>query len=375
MAELKRTVLYDEHVKLGAKMIDFGGWDMPVNYPSGIVKEHLATRENAGLFDVSHMGRFKIAGDEALAFLQYALTNNAEGLEVGKAQYTIIQNETGGAVDDAYLYRFTGEDYILVVNASNREKDMAHLKSLIREFDATIIDVSDECGMIALQGPNSISIIAKAGGESANPDLPQSLGSMKRNDIATIVIDEVVIDISRTGYTGEKIGFELFVPVENVQKIWELFANIGASPVGLGARDTLRLEAGMPLYGHELGIIEMSDGEHDIPIFTSSLAKFAVSFDEAKGDFYGKEALKKSSENPDKRIFKLVLKGKGIPRAGYEVIKDEEVIGQVTSGTILPDKRAIGQALLSSIVNIDDEVEIQIRNKLVPAVIVKSNLK
>lgn len=391
MADLKRTVLYDEHVKLGGKMIDFGGWEMPVNYPTGIVKEHSATRESAGLFDVSHMGRFKISGKDSLAFLQYALTNNAEALEPRKAQYTIIQNETGGAVDDTYLYRFNSNDYILVVNASNRDKDMAHLKRLIGKYDVEVTDVSDEDGMIALQGPDSIDILAKA---SDGSDSIELLSNMKRNEIARIVIDSILIEISKTGYTGEKVGFELFVPAGSTPTIWNKLIELGATPVGLGARDTLRLEAGMPLYGHELGVIEGmgSDGNattFDIPIFTGGLAKFAVSFDEAKGDFYGKDSLLKSSEDPTEKIMKFELKGKGIPRAGYEITKDGKRIGVVTSGTILPDKRAIGQGLIhihnensgvdsdvdGGIIQVGDEVEIVIRNKPVTAVIVKSNLK
>lgn len=373
MPELKKTVLYDEHVKLGGKMIDFGGWDMPVNYPLGIVKEHIATRESAGLFDVSHMGRFKISGNDSLVYLQNVLTNDASLLKTGKAQYTIIQNQNGGAVDDTYLYKFNDKEYILVVNASNRDKDIKHLKSLIGKLDVSLTDVSDEEGMIALQGPDSIKILAKGCDDSKAIDL---LSNMKRNDIESIVFDKVKITISRTGYTGEKIGFELFVQKDEAPHIWNKLIECGATPVGLGARDTLRLEANMPLYGHELGIIKDIDGkDYDIPIFAGSLAKFAVSFNETKGDSYGRQALKKTSENPAKRIFPIELKGKGVPRAGYEVTNDGNVIGVVTSGTILPDKRAIGLALLDNSVGIGDEIEVMIRDKAVPAVITKTNLK
>lgn len=369
MADLKKTILHDEHLRLNGKMIDFGGWDMPVNYGAGIIKEHVATRSSAGLFDVSHMGRFQISGHKAVDYLQYILTNNCADLKKGKAQYTIIQNEHGGAVDDAFLYKFNDEGYLLVVNASNRHKDMEHLKSKAGDYDVEIKDVSDAEGMIALQGPDSTAILNKASTTEVSDD-------MKRNELATIEIDDVSINISKTGYTGEKTGYELFIPAESTVGIWKKLITLGAAPAGLGARDTLRLEAGLPLYGHELGV---TDEGYDIPIFAIPLSKFAVSFDKEKGNFYGKHALEKPVE---KRLFPFELTGKGIPRAGFKVSKNGAEIGFVTSGTMLPDKRSIGLALLDLKANGNEikvepgvEIEVAIRNKMIPAKITKSNMK
>ena len=240
MSELHETVFHDQHVALGAKMVEFGGWHMPVFYPAGIVEEHLATRKGAGLFDVSHMGRFVIKGKDGLAFLQYVLTNNAEAIdprEVG-AQYTFIPNKTGGAVDDAYLYRFVSDEYLLVVNASNREKDWAHLQSLIADFkDVEMTDRTFEIAMLALQGPESRQILENC---LESGTMPEPM----RNAVSTVVIAGIEVKAARTGYTGEPLCFELFCPRADGPRLWDLLIGKGASPVGLGARDTLRLEAG-----------------------------------------------------------------------------------------------------------------------------------
>ena len=249
MDQPERTVLYDTHKALGAQIVEFGGWDMPLQYPSGVVKEHLATRKSAGIFDVSHMGRFIIRGANALPFLQHVLTNNAEALDLrpAGAQYTLIPDETGGAVDDAYLYRFFESEYLLVVNASNRIKDWAHLQSHLRAFeDVELIDRTKEIAMFALQGPLSRRIMAEivqAG------KLPEPF----KNAVGIVEIAGTRVMAGRTGYTGEPLCFELFVDRDKGPMLWDLLVSKGAAPIGLAARDTLRLESALPLYGHELG--------------------------------------------------------------------------------------------------------------------------
>ena len=229
MNTLKRTVLFNEHLKLKANMVDFGGWEMPVNYPSGIVEEHLYTRKRAGLFDVSHMGRYVITGKEAVPFLQYVLTNNVLALDLKQAQYTMIPNENGGALDDAYLYRFYEDEYLLVVNAANAEKDWAHLTNKIRRFDVKITNQSSALAMISIQGPDSKNILRKL---SNDPYLTEPL----KNALNIIELDGKEVLIAKTGYTGEPIGFELFVKTADAVVIWTHSLDNGARPVGLGAR-------------------------------------------------------------------------------------------------------------------------------------------
>ena len=271
-----RTVLFDSHKALKAQIVEFGGWEMPLQYPSGVVEEHLATRRKAGLFDVSHMGRFIVRGAKARAFLQHVLTNNVEALDLlpTGAQYTLIPNETGGAVDDAYLYRFVEEEYLLVVNAANREKDWTHLQSHLKGFDGVeLIDRTHEIAMFALQGSLSRALLSEA---ARAGKLPEPV----RNAVGVVEIGGARVMAGRTGYTGEPLCFELFVARDKAVMLWDLFVAKGAAPVGLAARDTLRLEAGLPLYGHELGTDP--DGK-EIPIFALPLSRFVVSFSPLKG--------------------------------------------------------------------------------------------
>ena len=245
-SELGKTVLHDWHVANGARMVDFGGWDMPVQYPTGIIQEHLATRRRAGLFDVSHMGRFTVKGADAEAFLLRVLTNNARALEPGHAQYTFIANDRGGAVDDAYLYKLAAEDFLLVVNAGNRDVDWQCLERHLGGGGAAMTDVSERLAMIALQGPESSSILEQVVDKGAFPE-------NKRNRLSTAGFNGAKMVIARTGYTGESVCFELFIESGRAVSLWESLVGLGAVPVGLGARDSLRMEAGLPLYGHELG--------------------------------------------------------------------------------------------------------------------------
>ena len=383
MKQLLRTVFYDKHVSLGAKMVEFGGWDMPVQYETGIIQEHLSTRKRAGLFDVSHMGRFTVGGSGALDFLQHVLTNNAEALQIEEGQYTMIPNEAGGALDDAYLYRFVEDEYLLVVNAANREKDWRHLSALKEKFNR--VDLDDctlDLAMLSCQGPASKTIMS---GILESGSLPEPM----RNRLSTVCINGSRVQLARTGYTGEPICFELFIPRAAAVKIWDLLLDRGAVPVGLGARDTLRLEAGLPLYGHELGL-DPSGAE--IPIFACDLARFAVSFSPRKGDFIGKQALLKQFKayqkivNRDysrlqdlpRRIQPIELIEKGVARAGAPVYHEQNQVGYITSGTMVPywqtegigldsiqgedrKMRAIGLALIDSRRVEGEEFEIDIR--------------
>lgn len=366
---LRRTVLNDWHRSAGAKMVPFGGFDMPVQYGS-ILNEHLTTRRYAGLFDISHMGRFLFSG-KAVPFLQYVLTNNVNALrQPGMAQYTLIPDETGGAVDDAYLYRTGPDDYMLVVNASNREKDWAHLSRFFSRFPGLESrDASEEIAMMALQGPESEAVIDRL------LQMPGSSGRVPENEknrLSSICIDGMDLVISRTGYTGEPVGFELFPPTSGAVRLWELILKTGedkgVAPVGLGARDTLRLEAGYPLYGHEFG--EGPDG-HPIPIFAYPLARPAVRFDEGKGDFVGRGPLnaqylevrerlrggqpKPMGERAVPRFFwpLAVLNsdrtgpGSNPPRNGNEIHLNGEQIGWITSGSTVPSWGFTGDGLLS----------------------------
>ncbi len=350
MKDLYKTVLYDTHVKSGANMVEFGGWQMPVNYPEGIINEHMATRRAAGLFDVSHMGRLIFRGSDALPFLQHTLTNNAAALDTGESQYTLIQNEAGGAIDDAYLYRFKDDEYLLVVNASNREKDVAHFKNHIDAFnDIEMTDQTFDIAMISLQGPKSRKIIKEV---LTSGTLPEPA----RNYLSIVMIGDVEILVARTGYTGEPLGFELFMDNKHAAAVWEFLTKKGALPVGLGARDTLRLEASLPLYGHELG---MDAGECEIPVFASKLSKFAVSFSPLKGNFIGKIALLKQFETLKKithqdftdinalpkTIMALAIMDKGIARQGYEVFYKGSPAGFITSGTMIPFQEPKGEGL------------------------------
>ena len=391
MTELKRTPLYNVHVAAGATMVDFGGWDMPVQYPTGIVAEHLFTRSRCSLFDVSHMGRILIEGPQRLDYLQYVLSNNAAALKLNTAQYSMIPNENGGAVDDVYLYMFEEDKYFLVVNASNKEKDLKHLLPLAKNFDVKITDISDTCAAIAVQGPLSRDLLQKlAGGKE--------LTAPAKNACGTVDLEGRTAWVATTGYTGEPIGYEVYLKNEDAIWLWDRLVQMGAKPAGLGARDTLRLEASMPLYGHELGV---DASGKEIPIFAVPLAKFAVNFSEEKGDFIGKNALLEQSAaysrilNKDfgdvealpRRIMPICLVDRGVIRGGMTVYKDGKEIGWITSGTMVPyyefeddfdaasvGKRSIGLAYIDSTVQREEFVEVDIRGKLAKAVIPRAHM-
>ena len=391
MSELKRTQLYDVHVAAGATMVDFGGWEMPIQYPSGIIAEHLYTRQVCSLFDVSHMGRLLIEGPQRKEFLQHVLTSNVSALDLNMAQYCIIPNENGGAVDDAYLYLFQEDNYLLVVNAANIDKDLEHLNRALSGFDCTITNISDQWASIAVQGPKSKEMLMTlTGGVSPTKD-------PTKNSLGTVSLEGHQARIAKTGYTGEPLGYEVYVRSEDAVWLWNRLVELGARPAGLGARDTLRMEASFPLYGHEMGVAP--DGT-EIPIFAVPLAKFAVSFSAQKGDFIGRAALERqhrafvrymdrdfSDLSPlPRRIAPIALLDRGVMRAGMEIYKGDKLVGWVTSGTMVPyfktqgqglstvileasGKRAIGLCYIDSDVLVDDTVEVDIRGKRLKAVI------
>ena len=391
MSELKRTQLYDVHVAAGATMVDFGGWEMPIQYPSGIIAEHLYTRQVCSLFDVSHMGRLLVEGPQRKEFLQHVLTSNVSALDLNMAQYCIIPNENGGAVDDAYLYLFQEDNYLLVVNAANIDRDLEHLNRALSGFDCTITNISAEWASIAVQGPKSKEMLMTlSGGESPTKE-------PTKNSLGTVSLEGRQARIAKTGYTGEPLGYEVYVRSEDVVWLWNRLVELGARPAGLGARDTLRMEASFPLYGHEMGIAP--DGT-EIPIFAVPLAKFAVSFSAQKGDFIGRAALERQHQafirHMDRdfsdmsalprRIAPIALLDRGVMRAGMEIYKGDKLVGWVTSGTMVPyfktqgeglstvileasGKRAIGLCYIDSDVLVDDTVEVDIRGKRLKAVI------
>ena len=281
MDKIKRTPLYEAHLAAGATMVDFGGWDMPIQYATGIVAEHLYDRKHCGIFDVSHMGRLIVEGPDRVAFLQKVLSGNVASLVPGRAQYCMIPNETGGAVDDAYLYMYEEDRYMLVVNAANTDKDLAHFAKYLPDYDCKITNITDRYSSIAVQGPDSEAILKTLSGSDF-------VTGPKKNDLNELTVEGRTVRVSRTGYTGDPIGFELFVDSGEVVWLWNRLIELGAKPTALGARDTLRLEAGLPLYGDELG---MDHSGKEIPIFAVSLAKFAVSFAEEKGDYIGRDLL------------------------------------------------------------------------------------
>ena len=372
MSELKRTPLYDVHVAAGGTMVDFGGWEMPIQYPAGIINEHLYDRKHCGIFDVSHMGRLIVEGPQRVAFLQKVLSSNVAALVPGRAQYCIIPNENGGAVDDAYLYMYEADRYMLIVNASNTDKDLAHFAKYLPDYDCRITNITDTYSSIAVQGPDAEKIlkVLSGGAEISGP---------RKNDLNELQMEGHTVRVSKTGYTGDPIGWELFIDAKDVVWLWNRLIELGAQPTALGARDTLRLEAGLPLYGHEMG--EDHAGK-EMPIFAVSLAKFAVSFAEEKGDYIAKDILKKQKEEGTARkVVPIALTDRGVMRAGMDIYKDGRHIGWVTSGTMVPyyhfdengcildrtGKRSIGFAYIDADITMEDVIEIDVRGKRLKA--------
>ena len=317
----KQTPLHSEHVKLGAKMVEFAGWDMPVQYTS-IKDEHLAVRNAAGLFDVSHMGEIEISGPDALALVQHLSTNDASNMIDGKALYSLMLNERGTVIDDVIIYRFTQERFIIVVNASNVDKDFAWMKKHANS-NVTVTNRSDDYALIAFQGPKAPEILQTL----TDVDLP----SIKRYHFASGAVTGINdVILARTGYTGED-GFEIFCTPADAPKLWSALRDAGKThgvkPTGLAARDTLRIEMKFSLYGHEIS-------EETNP-YEAGLG-WVVKMGEENG-FYGKDVLAEIKKRGiTRRLVGFTMIDRAIPRQGYSIIKDGEAVGEVTSGTMSP---------------------------------------
>jgi aminomethyltransferase len=358
MSELKRTPLFEVYKEYGGKTIDFGGWELPVQF-SKIQDEHEAVRTKAGLFDVSHMGEFEVKGTDSLAFLQKMMTNDVSKLNNGGAIYTAMCYENGGTVDDLLIYKIENNHYLLVVNASNIDKDFKWLEDHL-DGEVELTNLSEETAQVALQGPLAEQVLQKLAG---NTNLSE-IGFFKFQQEVDLNGKKALV--SRTGYTGED-GFEVYCKPEDVVSLWkeilEAGKDEGVLPCGLGARDTLRFEANLALYGQELSP-EISPLEAGIG-FVVKLNKEA--------DFIGKEVLKKQKENGlSRKLVGIEMIDRGIPRHGYPVYKDDELIGEVTTGTQSPTlKKNIGLALIKLEHSpLDNQVEVEIRGKRLKALVV-----
>lgn len=344
----KKTVLYEKHVTAGGKMVSFAGYLLPVQYKAGILREHKSVREKAGLFDVSHMGEFMIKGKDAESSLNHLLTNEFSNMSVGQARYSPMCYQDGGTVDDLLVYKMAGEEYMIVVNAANKDKDFAWMeKNLVGDVQLT--DVSEQIAQLALQGPLSGEILSRIADKQSIPEKYYSF-------IKDARIGEIPCLISKTGYTGED-GYEIYMKNEYAEQAWDLLVEAGEEaglmPCGLGARDTLRLEAGMPLYGHELSA--------DITPKEAGLG-FAVKL--GKKEFVGRDALDKPRLR--KRIG-LKLIDRGIVREGAKVFAGSAEVGTVTSGTMSPTLGAsIALALVPS--GLDEDILcVEVRGKKLKA--------
>ncbi|HEV2018231.1 MAG TPA: glycine cleavage system aminomethyltransferase GcvT [Gemmatimonadaceae bacterium] len=353
---LKRTPLFDVHAALGAKIVPFAGFEMPVQYPTGITAEHKAVREKAGLFDVSHMGEFIVRGPQAVDFVSYVTTNDVAGLEPGQAHYSTILREDGTIVDDCLVYR-ADDRVLMVVNGSNIDKDFAHISRFLKKFpEAKLENISDQIALLALQGPDAARILQQ------HTDTDLSNIKYYEFTIGKIAGVEKVY-ISRTGYTGED-GFELYFPAEQAKKIWNALTASGeVTPAGLGARDSLRLEMGMALYGNDL-----DDTTTPLEASLGWLVKMK------KGDFVGRDALAKQKEQGLKRkLVGFTTPERSFPRHGYPVFAKGKPSGEVRSGTMSP---TLGIPIGTAYVPVESAaegspLEIEIRGKRVPAVVQK----
>jgi len=361
--EVLYTPLYDRHVALGARLIPFAGWMMPVQY-AGILHEHRLVRTKAGLFDLGHMGQVEVTGPDSLAFMQFVASNDIAVLEPGKAIYALLTNEDGGVVDDIIVYRPNeGEGYFVCVNASNKDKDVAWMQRWAAErddLDVTVTDISDKTGMIAIQGPESEAIMAPL---VANPVLELDYFAWMPN-----AINGIPVRLARTGYTGED-GFEIYSSIDDIGAIWDAVYEagqpFGLEAIGLGARDTLRLEARMPLYGNEM--------DDQITPLEAGLG-WAVKLN--KGDFIGRDKLvaQKEAGVPRKTIGFVIEGRSGAPRSHCELAVGGKVVGHVTSGAFSPTlEQNIGLGLVDAdIAGVGKPIDVIIRDRAVPAVQVKT---
>ena len=347
---MKRTCLYEKHVALGALISPFGGFEMPIQY-AGITLEHMAVREKVGVFDVSHMGEVTVKGKDAERYVQHIFTNDIAGAPAGKIYYGMMCYGNGGTVDDLLVYKMGENDFFLVINAANIDKDWAWMQENAKGFDIDLQNCSDFYGQIAVQGPDAEKTVEQVLG----------LKCLELVFYTAKTIGDVIV--SRTGYTGED-GFEIYASHEYIQECWDKLIAAGVQPCGLGCRETLRFEVGLPLYGDELS--------EDITPIMAGLGIF-VKLD--KQEFIGKEALaKQKGEGPAKKIVGIELADKAIPRHGYPVLNMQgETIGEVTTGyhTLSTDKSVCMALIDAQYAKLDTEVQIQIRKKVFPGKTVK----
>lgn len=359
---IKKTPLNEAHRALGGKMVDFGGWDMPVQYKAGVIEEHMATRTRSGLFDVSHMGEIWVEGEDAIAFVNRITTNDVTKLVDGQAHYSALTNEEGGVVDDLLVYRFDQDKLLLVVNAGTTDKDWAWITSHKQDENMTLTNASADYCQIAVQGPDAIGILQKL--------TDTKLDEIKYYHFTTGRVDDVESIISRTGYTGED-GFEVYADSKYAEQLWNKLLETGGFgtergilPAGLAARNTLRLEAAMSLYEHEL-----SDEITPLEAGLGWITKLQ------KGDFIGREPLQKQKEEGVKRkIAGFEMREPGIARDDFDVYVGDKKVGKVTSGSPAPFlKKNIGLALLPvEFANDGQEIKIDVRGKRLTAEVVKT---
>ncbi len=349
VSELNRTPLHAEHLALGARTVPFAGYEMPVQYARGALKEYHAVRDGgAGLFDISHMGQVRVRGREAFDFLQYMSSNDVGRLEPGRVQYSALLNARGTFVDDVTVYKIADDEYLLCVNAANRRKDVEHLRTHAGRFDVAVEDESDATALLALQGAAAQSMLQPL----ADTDL-ESVGYYRF--VSATVADATVL-ISRTGYTGED-GFELYLPSAAAVRLWRALLEAGAEAAGLAARDMLRTEMGYALYGHEIS---------DAVTPVEANLMWITCMD--KGDFLGREAVAaRLQSGPRQRLIGLKLRQRGVPRAHYRVLAADRTVGEVTSGMHSPAAGGIALAYVQSEHAESESLAVEIRGRAVAA--------
>lgn len=349
---LLKTALHQKHIDLGAKMVDFGGWDMPL-YFSSMLDEHNAVRKSSGVFDASHMGEFLLKGEGSVESLEKLITSKVSTIPIGKAKYGLLLNDNGGTIDDLIVYRLTKDSFLIIVNSSNKINDFNWIESHL--WESTIEDLSGALSLLALQGPNSQNILQKLVNNNLS-ELPYF--GFINPDFINIKINGFAL-IARTGYTGED-GFEILIENSYASNLLTKLIDAGAKPCGLGARDTLRLEAGMALYGNEL--------DNNISPLEAGLT-WAVSFDK---DFIGKEALIQQSKNVLPKYLKGIVLDSGIPRHNCDIISDGRIVGKVASGTFAPTlKKGIATAFLNYDAKDGERIEVVVHGQNKAATITK----
>jgi len=362
---LRQTALHDWHVAAGGRMVDFAGWELPVFYPSGAIEEHHLTRRSVGLFDIDHMGQIGVRGAGAMAALDRVVSSSVRAIDVGTAQYGLLCNDDGGVIDDVIVYRLDAEDYLVVVNAANRARDLEWIDLHVNAEDSVVTDKSADLEMVAVQGPHAVELVALA---SSNPAV---LRSLERFAVTTTSLFGARATIARTGYTGED-GVELYIESGGVVSVWEGLIDAGkqqgieVGAVGLSARDSLRFEPGYPLYGHELSE-EISPLE----------ARLSWAVDLAGDEFIGQAALRAQADaGITRRLETIVMVDRGVPREGSTVLRGDEPLGSVVSGMLAPtaDAFAANVFLPRSHGDVGTELHVDIRGKAKLATVAKRPL-